>query len=577
MKTLALLFLAGMVSNALCQTTSLRLPQRSPSALSGSEFEKEVSGLGQQEREDRIWREVTSGNVPDFLRRLVPVPVFAANDGAVAGHIFVAPDYLAVGSNDDYFFVSITPYTAQRIADRLGCMLPTTRMVDEIYRAAQLRLEPSPIPPSPAMTTVPVLLDHDRTVGEQRAEVLDRFPLGTLVAGDKKDLVICRGLSSSPGHVAIYGWHKRDGRPIQPLYLGHFAYWTDYSQGTRLVSRTMEIGGKQVAVDRVLADPVLSALLSDEGPLHSTRYHFETFPKPDDPTIHLPAGERLETFAPVPDVRVVIDEPEQLREKVRLVIFALPNGNTIEQTFGRKLRPDDDWHYDIQHIGAQTRFLRQLAGEESLAVAYVEAGNHAWPAWLRSHGAGMSTRIIEAITSRFTGHDLRVALDSHSGGGALLFAYLATVDQIPALIDRIAFIDSEYAYDTSIHGAKLAEWLRADGHSLCVIAYDDSVVRVDGKPVVTADGGTWGRSHAMLADLGREFDIKRVNTNDPERYEGLSGRITFLLKANPRAQIFHTVQVELNGFIESLLSGTTLDGHGYRYFGRRAYSRFIER
>jgi hypothetical protein len=35
------------------------------------------------------------------------------------------------------------------------------------------------------------------------------------------------------------------------------------------------------------------------------------------------------------------------------------------------------------------------------------------------------------------------------------------------------------------------------------------------------------------------------------------------------------VQVEKNGFIESLLSGTPLEQRGYRYFGRRAYSGLI--
>jgi hypothetical protein len=49
----------------------------------------------------------------------------------------------------------------------------------------------------------------------------------------------------------------------------------------------------------------------------------------------------------------------------------------------------------------------------------------------------------------------------------------------------------------------------------------------------------------------------------------------FLLKENPEKKILHTVQVERNGFIESLLSGTSLEEVDYTYFGGRAYSRFI--
>jgi hypothetical protein len=108
-----------------------------------------------------------------------------------------------------------------------------------------------------------------------------------------------------------------------------------------------------------------------------------------------------------------------------------------------------------------------------------------------------------------------------------------------------------------------------------VVAYDDFSARLNGKSFVSAEGGTWGRSHAMLGDLGRDFAISRTNADDPERYEALEGRIVFLLKENPKAQILHTVQVERNGFIESLLSGTASESRGYTYFGERAYARFI--
>ena len=50
---------------------------------------------------------------------------------------FVAPDYLAVGTDEDYLLTPMTPMIAQRIADRLGCTLPTRKMVDDIYAACQ--------------------------------------------------------------------------------------------------------------------------------------------------------------------------------------------------------------------------------------------------------------------------------------------------------------------------------------------------------------------------------------------------------------------------------------------------------
>jgi len=343
------------LQTSYAQVPTLRLLDRKPSALSGTAFADTISMLPLREREERIYHEISEGNVPDYLRRFVPVDLSEKiGDKVISLRVFVAPDYLAVGSNEDYFLVPMTPYTAQRIADRMNCLLPTPKLVDAIFQSAPLKLVPSPIPPTSAMTTVPVFGEHNKEVLVQRRSVQDHYPLGTLVAGDKKDIVVCKALADNPGRVAIYGWHRPDGKPIQPLFFGHFAYWADYSHGVRMIDSMGEIDGKRVSVAHILADPVLSRLLSPEGPVTRPKYTFKSFPHPDDPTIHLPIGERLDTFSPVPGVRVVVDEPTTLMRKVRLVVYALPNGNTIEQTFGRRLRPDDDWHYDIQHIGAQT-------------------------------------------------------------------------------------------------------------------------------------------------------------------------------------------------------------------------------
>jgi hypothetical protein len=53
---------------------------------------------------------------------------------------------------------------------------------------------------------------------------------------------------------------------------------------------------------------------------------------------------------------------------------------------------------------------------------------------------------------------------------------------------------------------KLAEWLSggADRY-LSVLAYHDSLGLLDGKRFVSDNGGTWGRSHAMLDDLSAHF------------------------------------------------------------------------
>ncbi len=64
-------------------------------------------------------------------------------------------------------------------------------------------------------------------------------------------------------------------------------------------------------------------------------------------------------------------------------------------------------------------------------------------------------------------------------------------------------------------------------------------------------------------------------SHDTYRFTGGFCRIQLLLHDNPERLILHTVQVERNGFIHSMLCGTALENAGYAYFGARAYTNWI--
>jgi hypothetical protein len=547
---------------------TLDLPPRSPEAPSGSAIARAIAPLGIGEREERVLAEVTAGNVPSFLRALVPVTARAGSDEAT---YHVVPDYLAVGSDADYVLMPLSPATAQTIADRLGCMLPTPKMADDIYTGAAVKLTPEPIAPSPAMTTVAVFLDHNARVRAQR-ERLGKPP-GPLVAGHKKDVVISQKVFDAPGKVAIYGWHRLGGTPIQPLYTGHTADWVDYSHGIRLVLRRMTVNGSRTTADLVLSDPRLAPLLSNEGVLRQTRYGAADTPAPRTP----PPGTAFDILSFDRGVRVVIDRPSGALSKPPLLVFyALPNGHDVEQTIGRMIRPGDDWRLDIQHIGAQTRFLRSRIHDRDLVVAYLQNDLRSWPGWRRVHGDAPIAALLDAVAGRFPGPATRIALTGHSGGGSLIFGYLNQVEVIPDRVERIAFLDANYAYETERHRDKLLEWLGASAsHYLVVLAYNDAVALLNGKTFVSAAGGTWGRSHQMLGDFEPVLTFTRDLQDGIGRHRALDGRVKFLLKENPERKILHTVQVERNGFIESLLAGTRDEGVGYEYFGDRAYDDHV--
>ncbi len=142
-------FAAGYSSSVPAQ--SLVLPPRDAGAPPGDAFVQSIPTMEPAARDAAVEKEFLAGNVPGFLRKLCAVNVTNTTDGITnIGTFFVTPDYLAVGSDTNYFLAPISPGTAQRIADRLDCILPQrVRMVDAIYAAAEA-IVPSPIPPSTA-------------------------------------------------------------------------------------------------------------------------------------------------------------------------------------------------------------------------------------------------------------------------------------------------------------------------------------------------------------------------------------------------------------------------------------------
>jgi hypothetical protein len=590
---LPLLLLLLFGQNLPAQT--LELPPRPSGALTGSQFANSIAPLPRAEREEKCYEQIALGNVPDFLRKLCPIHTGLMLDGRTNSAVyFVTPDYLAIGSDDDYFLTPLSPIMAQKIADLLHCSLPTRKMVDEIYAAAEVKLPPAPIPRSPEMATVPVFLQHNLTVRAQRVEQLAAHPPGALVAGDKKDVVITALLPKIPGKVAIYGWHKLDGNPIQPLYTGHADTYADYSHGVRLVQSSLTVNGAPQTIPQALTNPALAGLLSDEGPFTQTKYPAAAQSPSSPPSAEssgtnaslpgfqpAPFGEQTISYTIEPEVEVLINAPASIStaKKLQLIFYLLPNGNSIAETIGKQLKPGDDWHFGIQHIGAQTRFLRGVLTNSTIVIVYLKTSQKSWPAWRAAHAdqPALIPQIFNSIRDRFKDFEVRVTLTSHSGGGGAIFGYLNAVERIPDDVERIAFLDSNYAYDAKLgHQQKLLAWLRSsDTHFLSVLAYDDAVALLDGKTFVSANGGTWGRSHAMLEDLGTDLKFTSVTNGGLENYTALNGRVEFLLKENPDRRILHTLQVQRNGFIQSMLSGTKQEGRGYVYFGEPAYTNWI--
>lgn len=252
----------------------LEINQRPEEALTGSVFASSIEALELAQREETIFSAIKQGNIPSFLRDLIPIETnMTIADSSYSLTFFVVPDYLSIGSEDDHFLMPMTPILAQKVMDQLGGVLPTRKMVDLIWAASEVKLNPEPITPSDAMVTVGVFLDHNSIVETSRSMFMTEHPLGSLVSGHKKDVILSNRIASNPDKVVIYGWHYPNGDPIQPLYSGHINWYADYSHGIRVVLNKCLLNDSVIELTQILSDPILYRLISDEtGAMETTRY-----------------------------------------------------------------------------------------------------------------------------------------------------------------------------------------------------------------------------------------------------------------------------------------------------------------
>lgn len=243
-----------------CDQASANVPPRPAFAPTGSEFVRQIQSMGETEREAAIEARLLSGAIPTFLTRFVPVEL--AGTG-VRVTLCVAPDYLAVGSDNDFLFVPMRLSTALRVAQRYGAVLPTARIVDAVYEQADLKLAPQPLPPTDEMRSTAYYSVHNALVRKQREA--RGGALGELTAGDKKDLVLTDRLRRTADRVAIYGWHRGKHDPIQPLSTVHGAHYADYSHGVRLVAAKAYVDGEPKSLVALLGDTRLASVVSSEG------------------------------------------------------------------------------------------------------------------------------------------------------------------------------------------------------------------------------------------------------------------------------------------------------------------------
>ncbi|MCC7474712.1 MAG: hypothetical protein IT425_04910 [Pirellulales bacterium] len=284
------------------------------------------------------------------------------------------------------------------------------------------------------------------------------------------------------------------------------------------------------------------------------------------------------------NIRIHVNAPRDAEGKpvraTRLIVFALPNGNTLEQTLGCQMKPGMDWHYDIQHIAAQTRLLRELFPKESILLVCAEAPGLSWPTFRRTvpNANAIIGKLVNAWRLQFGEKTTQVTLTGHSGGGSFMTGLIESAERIPAYIDRIAYLDANYSFDAAMHAKKLEDWLRGGkDRRYILVCYDDREIMLNGKKVVGPDGGTFRATNRTRDALGKTFKLTESDHEPFHETVGLDGRIHFYIHPNPENIILHTVLVgEMNGLLQIETLGTAQEGRWGTFGGPRAYTKYIQ-
>lgn len=224
---------------------------------------------------------------PDFITKDWWKWVEITGNGHVL-RVLVAPDYLALGDDGSEFPVArVTPYAAQKAAQRLDAILPSRKLVDAIELASNphvpyldVKGPPFKIPVSQIETpeATSAMADMRRKAfevyGIDPGDTPNAFPKP--VIGYRKTIVVGPDLDGS--RVAIYGgryaqapgqpWNLSTAARVQPYSTFHTYDYADYSHGIVLVSRKAELDGHPVDLRTDVfgsSDPHVWGLVSDQG------------------------------------------------------------------------------------------------------------------------------------------------------------------------------------------------------------------------------------------------------------------------------------------------------------------------
>lgn len=221
-------------------------------------------------------------------------------DGQNSAVLKVQSDVLSIGPTQDYVRLPLTPSAAQNILNLYGRLLPTPWLAYQMYRQAPVKLQVQGMVPNKG-PNMKQYAEHSAFI-DQQMQAAGAAP-GSFLSGTKKHIVVSN--IYHPHTVLIFGWYKPppwpdvydDGshwknptrQPQQVKSNAHADGYVDYSHGVQAIGPVAYVNapgifvGEMPTVD-LYQHPILSKLVSNEGPLRMTRYPSVVVPATNRPT-----------------------------------------------------------------------------------------------------------------------------------------------------------------------------------------------------------------------------------------------------------------------------------------------------
>lgn len=212
---------------------------------------------------------VDRGLAPHLLE-WVAVATAVGTPGTAGYHegvLRVSPDFIGVGSLAHLYRLPLPCRALQSVANHYGALLTTAHIEALVHAQAQVRTPFRPWRAEAVRMGVSMNALKIWTLANDSIEA-HRGGRAGLVSDGKKAVVVGPVQARYPHHCAIYGAWDAAGGIIQGLNAeDHGDFYSDYSQGGRLVHSAMVVDGVERAVREVAGDPALCALVTGhEGP-----------------------------------------------------------------------------------------------------------------------------------------------------------------------------------------------------------------------------------------------------------------------------------------------------------------------